>query len=166
MIGIGLKGKISALIFMGLAGCVVISGCSMNRHKDEYGRMDAERTSQKVLVIDLADTAEYQPLLTGRPQTAGMRSGRVYLKPGEDCGQHSTKAHEETLVFLSGRGTSLIGEHQTPFEVGQGRICYIPPNTLHNIKNSGVEPLVYIYCVAPVSAAEEHDLHDGHNHSH
>jgi mannose-6-phosphate isomerase-like protein (cupin superfamily) len=166
MNSIQLKEKITALIFMGLAGCVVITGCSMHRHKDEHFSMDAERAAQKVLVIDLADTSEYQPLLLGKPQTAGMRSGRVYLKPGEDCGQHSTKAHEETLVFLSGRGTSLIGGHQTPFEVGQGKICYIPPDTLHNIKNTGSEPLVYIYCVAPVSAAEEHDLHDEHNHSH
>jgi len=107
-------------------------------------------SSQKVLVIDLTNNSEYQPLLTGMPQTSGMRSGRVYLKPGEECGQHSTKAHEETLVFLSGKGTAFIGEKETAFEVGQGKICYIPPNTLHNIKNTGDEPLVYIYCVAPV----------------
>jgi mannose-6-phosphate isomerase-like protein (cupin superfamily) len=107
-------------------------------------------SSQKVLVIDFANNSEYQPLLTGMPQTSGMRSGRVYLKSGEECGQHSTKANEETLVFLSGKGTAFIGEKEPPFEVGQGKICYIPPNTLHNVKNTGDLPLVYIYCVAPV----------------
>jgi mannose-6-phosphate isomerase-like protein (cupin superfamily) len=122
-------------------------------------------SSQKVLVIDLANNSEYQPLLNGMPQTSGMRSGRVYLKPGEECGQHSTKAHEETLVFLSGKGTSLIGEKETAFEVGQGKICYIPPNTLHNIKNTGDLPLVYIYCVAPVSPAAA-DHVDEHQHQH
>jgi mannose-6-phosphate isomerase-like protein (cupin superfamily) len=106
--------------------------------------------SRKVLVIDLSDNPEHQPLLSGSPQTCGMRSGRVYLKPGEECGQHSTKAHEETLVFLSGSGTALVGEEGVIFAVGKGKVCYIPPQTVHNIKNTGTEPLVYIYCVAPV----------------
>jgi len=110
--------------------------------------------SENVLIIELKNDPEYQPLLTGEPQTCGMRAGRVYLKPGETCGEHSTDAHEETLVFLSGKGTSLIGEEKIPHEVGAGKVCYIPPHTLHNIKNTGTEPLVYIYCVAPVRLLE------------
>jgi mannose-6-phosphate isomerase-like protein (cupin superfamily) len=153
------KGMVVALIFVCFAGCIFILGCSMeNNNKSEI-------PSGKALVIDLADAPEYQPLLKGVPQTSGMRSGRVYLKPGETCGQHSTKAHEETLVFLSGKGVALIGEQENAFEVGQGKICYIPPNTLHNIKNTGDLPLVYIYCVAPVSAAVE-DHEDEHQHQH
>src|SRR6056297_2331835 len=105
----------------------------------------------KVEVIELIDSSDYQPLLNGRPQTKGMRSGRVYLKPGEDCGVHSTEAHEETLVFLSGSGKSLIGENKKPCGVGEGKIVYIPPFTTHNIVNDSEEPLVYIYCVAPVN---------------
>jgi mannose-6-phosphate isomerase-like protein (cupin superfamily) len=107
-------------------------------------------TSEEILVIELSNRPEYQPLLKGVPQTCGMRSGRVYLKPGETCGQHSTEDHEETLVFLSGKGVVLIGEEQIPYEVGAGKVCYIPPFTTHNNKNTGTEPLVYIYCVTPV----------------
>jgi mannose-6-phosphate isomerase-like protein (cupin superfamily) len=155
------KKTVVAMIYVCFVGGVFVSGCSI--HRNHY--KDIAMTSKKVLVIELADNPEYQPLLTGPPQTSGMRSGRVYLRPGEDCGQHSTKAHEETLVFLSGKGTSLIGEQQTPFEVGQGRICYIPPYTIHNIKNTGAEPLVYIYCVAPINPdAEKHPLLEGHEH--
>ena len=121
---------------------LAITGCTANRGKIMH--------SEKALVIELNDSPEYQPILTGVPQTNGMRSGRVYLKPGEACGEHSTKAHEETLVFLSGKGAALIGDGEKSFEVGKGKICYIPPNTEHNIKNTGQEPLVYIYCVAPV----------------
>ena len=40
-------------------------------------------SSQEVFVIDLNEKAEYQRLLAGEPQTCGMKSGRVYLKPGE-----------------------------------------------------------------------------------
>lgn len=106
---------------------------------------------EKVLVIDLNKNPENQGLLDGKPQTCGMRSGKVYLPPGQVCGQHSTKDREEVLVFLSGRGELLIGEEDR-FEVGQGRISYIPPHTVHDVKNAGGEPLVYIYCVAPVAA--------------
>lgn len=118
-----------------------------NAHHDYKAAMIP---SGEALVIGLADNPEYQPLLGGKPQTCGMRSGRVYLTPGATCGQHSTKANEEMLVFLSGKGTALIGEGEAAFEVGQGRVCYIPPQTVHNIKNTGTEPLIYIYCVAPV----------------
>ena len=103
--------------------------------------------SEKVLVIDLNEKCEYQRLLSGRPQTCGMRSGRVYLQPGEDCGQHSTDNREELLVFLSGQGQLLIGE-ENRLDVGKGKVSYIPSDTVHNVKNTGSEPLIYVYCVA------------------
>ena len=105
---------------------------------------------EKVLIIELNDKAKYQKLLDGRPQTCGMRSGRVYVNPGRTCGQHSTDQHEEVLVFLSGQGLLLIGQEDS-FQVGEGKVCYIPPHTVHDVKNTGTEPLIYIYCVAPVS---------------
>jgi len=138
------KGTVVALILVCITDGIFVSGCSIDNSKR------AAMSSGKVLIIELAELPEYQPLLTGSPQTCGMRSGRVYLKSGEECGRHSTKANEETLVFLSGKGKALIGEEETAFEVGRGRICYIPPDTLHNIRNTNPEPLVYIYCVAPV----------------
>jgi len=110
--------------------------------------------SRKACIIDLEDEAEYQQLLDGKPQTCGMRSGKVYLQPGESYGQHSTKDHEELLVFLSGKGLVLIGEDETPFEVGEGQVCYIPPHTIHNNKNTGTEPFIYIYCVVPVCSLD------------
>jgi mannose-6-phosphate isomerase-like protein (cupin superfamily) len=107
------------------------------------------KTQQKVLVIDLNDQAEYQKLLDGLPKTHGMRSGKVYLELGKSCDRHSTKNHEELLIFLSGLGKLLIDEKDS-YPVGQGKVCYIPPNTVHDVKNTGTEPLIYIYCVTPV----------------
>ena len=109
-------------------------------------------SSKKVFVLELEKNNEYQQLLGGEPQTCGMRSGRVYLKAGESIGQHSTKGNEEMLTFLSGQGQALIGEQEQQIEVGAGMISYIPPQTVHNIKNTGTEPLIYIYCVAPAKA--------------
>jgi mannose-6-phosphate isomerase-like protein (cupin superfamily) len=104
---------------------------------------------QKPIVLTLKNDGQYQPLLEGVPQTCGMRAGRVYLEPGGQCGEHTTGGHEETLVFLAGRGLAYIQNHQ-PLEVEKNLICYIPPYTRHNIENTGDEPLVYIYCVAPI----------------
>jgi mannose-6-phosphate isomerase-like protein (cupin superfamily) len=77
-----------------------------------------------------------------------MRSGRVRLTPGESIGLHNTKDNEELLVFLSGSGVALIGE-ETRLLVAAGNVAYIPPQTAHDIRNTGTEPLIYVFCVAP-----------------
>jgi mannose-6-phosphate isomerase-like protein (cupin superfamily) len=109
---------------------------------------------EKVLVMDLNKAPENQKLLDGRPKTFGMRSGRVYLQPGQACGQHSTKDREELLVFLSGQGELLIAGLER-FDVKEGKVSYIPPQTPHDVRNTGNEPLVYVYCVAPVVGSVE-----------
>lgn len=106
-------------------------------------------SKKNVRIVDLKDDGEYQNLLDGKPQTSGLRAGRVYLQPGETCGRHNTEQNEEILVFLSGQGLALIGKNGS-YEIGKDKVSYIPPHTVHNIKNTGTEPLIYIYCVAPV----------------
>jgi mannose-6-phosphate isomerase-like protein (cupin superfamily) len=101
-------------------------------------------------VKELADSTEYQSLFKP-PKTYSLHSGRVYLKPGADCGQHTTGINEEMLVFLSGNGQAVIGDKT--FSVGEGKITYIPPQTAHNIKNTSDKPLVYIFCVAPAAGS-------------
>jgi mannose-6-phosphate isomerase-like protein (cupin superfamily) len=98
--------------------------------------------------VDLNGEPEYQRLLEGKPQTLGMRAGRVHLPPGQACGQHSTKHHEELLMFLTGTGELQVGDSDR-LAVGVGKVAYIPPETLHDVRNTGSEPLVYVYCVAP-----------------
>lgn len=107
-------------------------------------------SSEKAFTLTLNDQPEYQRLLEGQPQTYGMRSGRVYLETGKSCGQHSTKDHEELLVFLAGEGKVHIGDSDDLL-VSAGKVAYIPPRTLHDVENTGSGPLAYIYCVAPVS---------------
>ena len=102
----------------------------------------------KAFVVELNDEKGYQRLIPGAPTTHGMKSGRVYLEPGTSCGVHSTEDKEEQPVFLSGNGTAIIAEEEIAVDVG--KICYIPPQTKHNILNTSTEPLIYIFCVAPV----------------
>ena len=104
--------------------------------------------SIKFFVRELSNGTDYQSLLKP-PETHGLHSGRVYLKPQADCGRHNTGAQEETLIFLFGKGQAVI-EDKT-FPVGEGKVVYIPPNTEHNIVNNSEKPLCYIYCVVPVN---------------
>ncbi len=38
-------------------------------------------------------------------------------------------------------------------QAGAGETAYIPPQTAHDILNTGTEPLVYVFCVAPAGVA-------------
>ena len=88
------------------------------------------------------------PLLKGVPQTTGMRSGFVRLLAGATVGWHTTGKNEETLVILQGRGEALIeGQASKPFTAPA--VVYIPPETRHNVKNTGTRALQYVYVVAP-----------------
>jgi len=90
------------------------------------------------------------PLLRGAPQTTGMRSGFVRLKPGAAVGWHTTGQNEETLVILRGQGEALIdGQNKQSFAAPA--FAYIPPDTRHNVSNTGKETLEYVYVVAPAA---------------
>ena len=90
-------------------------------------------------------------LLQGVPQTMGMRSGFVRLKPGEAVGRHTTGQNEEALVVLRGRGEAQI-EGQPGRAIAAPMLVYIPPATRRNVANTGNELLEYVYVVAPAKA--------------
>ena len=67
-----------------------------------------------------------------------MRSGFVRLKPGATVGWHTTGQNEESLVILRGQGEALIdGQEKQTFAAPA--FAYIPPNTRHNVSNTGKE---------------------------
>jgi mannose-6-phosphate isomerase-like protein (cupin superfamily) len=86
-------------------------------------------------------------LLKGAPQTLGMRSGFVRLKPGESVGWHSTGQNEEALTILQGSGAAKIEGHaDVPLRARM--LAYIPPATRHNVANTGTDVLEYVWVVA------------------
>ena len=89
------------------------------------------------------------PLLRGAPQTTGMRSGFVRLKPGESVGEHSTLDHEEALVVLQGEGKAEV-EGLAAMPISSRMLAYIPPRARHNVTNTGSGMLEYVYVVAPI----------------
>ncbi len=102
------------------------------------------------LTLPLACVGGDCPLLRGAPQTAGMRSGFVRLKPGETVGWHTTGKNEESLIVLRGRGEARV-EGQPPRAFVAPALAYIPPATRHNVANTGDALLEYVYVVAPAN---------------
>jgi len=141
-----MKHASTALVVLELAvGLLAAAGCATDHQAADTN------ISPQPFVSSLEDPCDYHLLLKGKPQTGGMRSGRVRLAPGKSIGLHNTKGNEELLVFLAGSGVAVIGE-DIRLQVGAGRTAYIPPQTAHDIVNTGNEPLIYVFCVAPAKS--------------
>jgi mannose-6-phosphate isomerase-like protein (cupin superfamily) len=110
----------------------------------------AQAPARQALTLPLDCPGGDCPLLEGSPQTAGMRSGFVRLKPGESVGWHTTGHNEECLVILHGAGDALI-ERQPKRGFAAPGAVYIPPATRHNVTNTGTALLEYVYVVAPAA---------------
>jgi len=98
-------------------------------------------------VIPFKSGEKVQQLLDGPPGTVTMKSGYVTLAPGETVGKHSTGHNEEELVILAGRG-EMIFKDGSKLEIAANQALYCPPDTEHDVKNTGTEPLRYVFIVA------------------
>ncbi len=113
--------------------------------------MTEQRTLNAIpLVLQLASaTGAYQPLFD-ETNTHQYHSGCVTLNPGDAVGEHSTKGHEEIIVFLEGRGEVSSECWNEPHRVHAPAVAYMTPHTRHNVMNTGDGPLRYVYIVAKV----------------
>ena len=111
--------------------------------------LGAEGTPQpKPKVIQLSPLAtEGVPVLSGPPETVTMRSGSIVLHGGKNVGRHSTGGNEEVLFVFSGSGEMRLSDG-TILQLKPYLIAYCPPDTDHDVFNTGSEPLRYVYLVA------------------
>ena len=93
------------------------------------------------------ESNEYQRLLKSGEETVSMHSGLVTLEPSKSVGKHSTKGCEEMIIVLKGSGEMQFNNTET-IKMRNGFIFYCPPDTEHNIKNTGEKYLKYIYVSA------------------
>jgi mannose-6-phosphate isomerase-like protein (cupin superfamily) len=100
----------------------------------------------KKVVLDISER-DYVRILGGPPESVTMRSGFVVLFPSQSVGKHSTGACEEMVVVLQGEGEMLFGDGST-MELRPHVVIYCPPETEHDVHNTGKRPLRYIYMVA------------------
>jgi mannose-6-phosphate isomerase-like protein (cupin superfamily) len=106
-----------------------------------------EAQSPHAKVVSLVSVGKELSILSGPPETVSMRSGLILLKPNESVGKHSTGQHEEELVILEGKGEMRFkdGSH---LPVQANHALYCPPETEHDVVNTGMTPLRYVYVVA------------------
>ena len=99
---------------------------------------------QPKLVKLQLDSAAYQSVFNGFPETVSIHSGLVTLKPGETVGHHNTEGYEEMIIIFSGEGQMIFTDGKI-FNLKYGDIAYCPPHTEHDLKNSGTSLLKYLY---------------------
>ena len=100
----------------------------------------------KVVALDRSENG-ILPILTGPPETVTMKSGFVVLDPGHSVGKHSTEHHEEILIVIEGQGEMLFHDGSR-LELKAHTALYCPPETEHDVKNTGTSSLRYVYVVA------------------
>lgn len=102
----------------------------------------------KPKVIELASSGkDVTPVLAGPPESVKMRSGLVILAPGKSVGRHSTEQNEELLVVFEGQG-EMSFKDGSKLPVKANTAVYCPPQTEHNVTNTGSENLRYVYIVS------------------
>ena len=83
----------------------------------------------------------------GPPETVTMLSGYMVLAPLKSVGKHSTKGYEESVIVLSGSGEMRITGGPT-FRLKPYTVAYSPPMTEHDVINTGIDTLRYVWLVA------------------
>ena len=114
--------------------------------------------------IDLKDVAsenEYfrQVLFTGVHSQLVVMA----LRPGEEIGE---EVHEvdQFIYAVKGEGEAVLGGTSTPFAKGEA-LC-VPAGSVHNVKNSGDEPMKLFTVYSPPQHAAgkvekfKSDVHD------
>jgi mannose-6-phosphate isomerase-like protein (cupin superfamily) len=78
-------------------------------------------------------------------ETASSLTQFAYGKfmPGECTEEHKHTTMEECFFFIKGEGTYTVNKET--FFITPGCFVRIPPNTQHQLKTAGSEPLEFVY---------------------
>ncbi len=112
--------------------------------------MKKTRAIEKVFCLQLKGRQRFLRLLGDSNKVKGLKAGLVTLKPQESIGEHKTENKEEVIVILKGNATVCYGKNKK-IKAPQNSLVFIPPETLHNIKNSGSKILQYVYVTTQVA---------------
>jgi len=86
------------------------------------------------------------------PDTAGTKHLRFsvgYFDPGQGLDLHIHPESEEVYYIIEGQGTVYIGKEKAATRVERHAAVYIPPGTVHGIRNTGTGKLLVGFMVAP-----------------
>jgi mannose-6-phosphate isomerase-like protein (cupin superfamily) len=109
---------------------------------------EQEKGTPKPKVIPLQSSGkDVSPVLSGPPESVTMKAGLVVLAPGKSVGKHSTERNEELLIVFEGQG-EMTFKNGSKVPVKAKTAVYCPPQTEHNVTNTGTGVLRYVYVVA------------------
>ncbi|TAM37526.1 cupin domain-containing protein [bacterium] len=104
----------------------------------------------KAFSSKLKSRQRFTRLLGDPSKIKGLRSGLVNLGPRESVGEHKTENKEEVIIILKGSAVICHGKNKK-IKAPQNTFVYIPPETVHNVKNSGRRILRYLYVTAALA---------------
>jgi mannose-6-phosphate isomerase-like protein (cupin superfamily) len=111
-----------------------------------YAQKNLMKPIPKLITLDNLSPDSAQ-ILNGSPETVSMRSGYMILAPSKSVGRHSTKDNEEAIVVLAGTAEMRIIGGST-LQLHPYCVAYCPPNTEHDVTNTGIDTLRYVYIIA------------------
>jgi mannose-6-phosphate isomerase-like protein (cupin superfamily) len=89
----------------------------------------------------------YLLLAKGRFGSQNLAINWVAGAPGSEQRPYAHDVQEQVYVIVRGRGVMHVGDEAQGVE--PGTLVFVPPATLHSIRNVGAEPLVYVSATAP-----------------
>jgi len=104
----------------------------------------------KVICTQLKGRQRFLRLLGDSNKAKGLKAGLVTLKSKESIGEHKTENKEEVLIILKGSATIYYSQGKR-IKAPKNSFVFIPPETQHNIKNSGSKILQYIYVTTQIN---------------
>lgn len=111
------------------------------------------RNLHDVPAFTTKDGSEIRELLAHRNSCIRQQSlAEARLPPGASTTPHVHQRTEEIYYVLHGSARMRIGEETR--SIGPGDAVAIPPGQIHQVTNTGPEPLTFLCCCAP---AYEHD---------
>ena len=111
-----------------------------------FAQKNSMKPTPKIVALN-PTSHDSAKVLNGPPETVTMHTGYIVLAPSKLVGRHSTRDNEEAIVVLAGTGEMrIIGG--TTLHLHPQCVAYCPPNTEHDVANTGTDTLRYVYIVA------------------
>jgi mannose-6-phosphate isomerase-like protein (cupin superfamily) len=116
---------------------------SINTSFSQDNKLPGISAVPKIITFN-PDTTSYQEIMNGEKDSTIFYSGVVTIFPSDSGHVHSTEIYEEMIVVLEGEGQVRITKQQN-LDLKFGNIAFIPPNTEHQVFNTGIKNFKYIY---------------------
>jgi len=91
-------------------------------------------------------SAGTKQLLIGPADGAGNFAIRYFEVPPGGASMLDNHAHDHGVVILRGRGVVRLGDERHAIVVGD--VVYVAPHEVHQLENTGSEPLGFL-CIVP-----------------